>query len=173
MRHLVILNLAAMMGLAGALAGCGKGQQQQQQPGGKPVPQSQPAGGYLDSLSESNRLAQRVASATRMRSLALGLLAYHAQNSEYPPDLKTLADENFVTPDMLLHPGAKGPANRASDYAYIRPAANAPGDLVAIYEPLELNGGEGGNVATVDGACRWMKAADLNAAVERAKKAGQ
>ncbi len=122
-------------------------------------------------------LGQRVMDGNSLNSIGKGLVIYHDEYDAYPDDLRRLVD--FGWPEGLLrsiygsekpHKPRSVPYDGPCDHIYIRLPADAPDNLVWVWQPVKYHDNEGGHVLFKDGSVCWMQAERLKAEVARTHK---
>ena len=132
----------------------------------------------LQSLRDALKQAYRIQSRANLSSLARAFEFYQTEHGDVPPDMISLVKDGKCLARSLVNPASKHEVKtderriptEPGDYIYIRPSAKSmkePGTTILFYEPLEFNGGEGGNVVYLgEGIGHWLDATTLNAAIE-------
>lgn len=116
---------------------------------------------------KAQRNADRIRSATNVRSLSMAVLV-HARNhdNQAPSEVdwrQVLIDEDLTSDLVFVAP--KSAATVEHPYHYIRPtpeqvesmSTSGPSRIVVIYEDPDLWNGQGGNVAYLDTSTEWIE----------------
>jgi len=165
-----ILAIAAAVGAAALLAGCGKAEDQPAGKGRAARPARQPPakdadanlGDYLSAVMAAKGRAETVAAQVHMRALYQALTAYAlTHGGKYPPDLKALGDRA-----LLRAPGSSGAA-----YGYIAGQSDrSPRAHVLVYEETANHGGKA-IVLRVGGEVELLTSTQLRQALDATRKA--
>lgn len=110
----------------------------------------------LPSLARAREMARRTVSAANLSGIGQGCFVYaNDHEGEFPPDLQTLLDENYLMDDAVLHSPRHAPDERSYVYVAGQHSDTADYRNVLAYEiPVD---DEGTNVLFADGHVQWMK----------------
>lgn len=133
----------------------------------------------MASLQRARMLALRASSAANLSFIGKGIAIYMASNNDTrrPSGFAELIKEGNIPANVLISPSSgrqfdpKEGANTKPDYVFIELPADADAKLINVYEPAEINGGEGGNVLFANHIVRWLSADELKAAVAKTRQA--
>ncbi len=88
----------------------------------------------LPALTRARQSARDIASASLVRQIIMGCVAYaQANKNEYPPDLKALVKPGFISDQLLVNPAYP---KRTPGYQYVKPDPKHEflPDVVIVYE---------------------------------------
>jgi type II secretion system protein G len=110
----------------------------------------------LPSLARARALAKRSVSASNTATIATACLVHAEQHGGVlPPDIETLVNEGLISTEVLIAPQDESGA--ACSYIYVKGQKHTMDPRnVLVYERNDLNGGEGVNVAFLDGHVKWL-----------------
>jgi hypothetical protein len=128
----------------------------------------------LGLLERARQLAKSTMDLSNLNGIARAMFLYHDHYGRFPDDLRRLVDEGN-DPHLFLSPFGKGgaqvPASRpyagAVDYRHVPLYADAPKDLVWMWEDPGLYRGEGGWVIRFSGRGEWVDPSELVSEVAR------
>lgn len=126
------------------------------------------AGILMPALSKTKQVAQRVVSATNLKSVAIAAVIYaNDHEGKYPPDLETLIKEADLDPKTLESPYARRKTTSGPDYIYIsgQDEMCSPQNVLAYDNPTF--GTEKFNISYVDGHVAAVGLAELQKEVLR------
>jgi len=143
-------------------------------------------GAAAPAIDRSRDLAQRAASAARLRGIAQAIIVYDAEHKRPPHDFGQLVKADVAQPTMFVHPKSpKSPPAHASreklaewvvnnsDYVYLSEGERLSfksGEVLAYERPDAPWTREGLNIAFGDGAVRWHERREAMKLIEKAKR---
>lgn len=114
----------------------------------------------LPSLSRARELSKRTVCSANLRGIGQAMYIYANDNRDrFPPDFKTLLDENSVTEKQFVCPSSdEAPGDLNACYEYIPgQTSNSHFQNVVMYEKQGCHQNEGGNVLFLDGHVEFVK----------------
>jgi prepilin-type processing-associated H-X9-DG protein len=120
----------------------------------------------LPSLSRARHLSKRVISTSNLKGIVTSCHIWAMENDGlFPPDLDTLLNEGYFTREQMTAPLDEDPSRPS--YIYIPgQSENCHYRNILLYERPDINGGEGVNVAYVDGSVFFIPMAQFERELE-------
>jgi hypothetical protein len=130
-----------------------------------------PAARLQHVLARASRNARRDASRYLLTSIHDAMQTYRTANDGRPPDsLDTLVEAGDLNAEALQSPSVDGPDIPQPHYVYTVLPADAPEDLLSVYEKPEINDNKGTNVLRHNGSAEWVAMDTFKADLAKTRK---
>lgn len=127
----------------------------------------------LPSLSRARDLSKRTVCAANLRGIGQAMYIHAQDDGKFPPDFKTMLDEQNITRKQLICPSTTHMPSDPLDSCYVIVPGQSTYDNpsnVLVYERPENHDGEGVNVLFQDGHVQFLKMREFRRRLDETKK---